>query len=120
MSYFDPKIYCKQNLKEKDLIEIEHWKDECEVALDMAYDRYEEEHCSGDSMMLDEIKTQIVTEFVEIAKECLGERLQENLVDCIDHYEEELSPVEDPKTFDCCSEEDEVEEIPFSDIEDSY
>ena len=112
MTYFDPHIYCKQNLKEKDKKEMEYWKSECEIVLDMAYDRYQEDYCCGDSLLLDEIKTQIVTEFVEIAKECLGIRLQDNVVSCIDSYEEEIEEVENPETFDYMKER--IEELPFS------
>lgn len=116
MTYFNPKIYCKQNLKEKDLKEMEYWKEEFEIALDMAYDKYNEVHCTADSMILDEIKIQLVDSFIEIVKECLGNRLQNALVSCIEGYEEDVEEVEFPETFD--NVEEEPEEIPFVDPED--
>ena len=116
MTYFNPKIYCKQNLKKEDLNALEYLKTEFEVALDMAYDRYNEEHCTADSMILDEIKIQLVDSFIEIVKECMGDRLQENLVSCIEGYEKDVEEVEFPETFD--NVEEEPEELPFVDPED--
>lgn len=118
MTWFDPKIYCKQNLKEKDLKEMEYWESEFRTVLDNAYDRYEEECCPGDSMMLDEIKTQIVDSFVEIVKECLGDRLDDNMVSCIEHYESDVEEIENPKTFFYESGADDNEELPFTEPED--
>lgn len=92
-------IYCKQNLKEEDRKILEFCEDISHSVLDAAYDRYREDYCAGDSMMLDEIKTQIVDCFIEEAKTMLGFTLQEHLVSLIDNYEEDVDVVGEPEMF---------------------
>lgn len=83
--------------------------------LDNAVERYEEIFCTGDSVALDEIKTQIVDCFVENAKEYLGVALHEQTVSFIDNYKEDVEEVNEPETF---LYEGAPEELPFVDPED--
>ena len=99
MTYFDPHIYCKQNLKDEHKRETEFWKDEFLVVLDNAYDMYRETYCKGDSLTLDDIKFQIVDSYIELAKTCLGDALQDVVVSLIEGYEGDVEKVEKPETF---------------------
>lgn len=106
MSYFDPKIYCKQNLKEADRKELEYWHCEfdsviCNAELDFTLDK------NVGIPAIDAIINDIVKEYGEYLREKLGYTLQNNLVGCIENYGEDVvSEVEDPETFLYDREED--------------
>jgi len=108
MSYFDPRIYCKQNLKGEDLRRLELIEEVGVQALDRAYDVFEES-CDEASGLLDDIKKEIVKSYKEFAREELGDILQDFVVGFIDGYEEDVEPVEEPETFfyAACDEETE-------------
>ena len=96
MTYFNPKIYCKQNLKEEDRKRIERFKDEVEEIFNLALDDYEEE-LKGDSV--DQIKLEVIKDFGETFKARVADRAQDYLIGVIESYDE-VEEVEDPETFD--------------------
>ena len=97
MSYFNPKIYNKQNLKEKDRIELEYWEDEFVSLIKTAQDNFQ--LGSTGSKTIDRIREEIVDNFCKELKIALGCFLQDNVVGIIDHYDEEVDEVEEYETF---------------------
>lgn len=98
MTYFNPEIYCKQNLKEKDREELEFYQERFESVIENAVDTYETMTESGIESV-DKLVMDVVNNFVEELKVELGITLQELAVSVIDHYEEDVDPVEDYETF---------------------
>jgi hypothetical protein len=98
MSYFDPKIYNKQNLRAKDLKEMEFWKSHFEDAVQGALDTYECEATDGKSMVA-KMQMEIVENFVKVLKEQYAMVMQECTVAFIDDYEEDVPLQEDPRTW---------------------
>lgn len=96
MTYFNPEIYCKQNLTEKDLNRLEAFKREVEEIFYLALEDYEES-LKGDT--IDQMKVEIVKSFGETFKERLGDRCQDYLVAAIETYEGDVREVKDPETF---------------------
>lgn len=96
MTYFNPKIYCKQNLKEEDRARIERFKDEVEEIFNLALDDYEEE-LKGDSV--DQIKLEVIKDFGETFKARVADRAQDYLIGVIENYDE-VEEVDNPETFD--------------------
>ena len=112
MTFFDPKYFCKQNLKEKDKLFLDFVEATALTAIDRAETTYEDDYAvNGD--MLDKIRLDVVKQFVEVVKTELGEVLQEHVVGIIDHYKEDITPVDSPETYDY-----EAPELPFQDPED--
>ena len=95
MTYFDPHIYCKQNLKEEDLKEMEYWKRVFEDTINNAKIAYDEE---GD--ILDDIRKKVIDSFCEELEKSLNEQMQAQLEGCIESYEGDIEKVENPETFD--------------------
>jgi len=112
MTYFDPKIYCKQNLKEADRAEMERYQEFFHVVLDYTCDRFQEDFCTDDSLVLSQIKTEIVDTFVELTKDSLGRSLDEHMVGLIDSYGDdvEVKEYEKPEFFFYDPGEDEEED----------
>lgn len=94
MTYFDPQIYCKQNLKENHRKEFERWKE----VIDLIIDRAESE-CDYEDNTLGKIQEEIVEGFCERLRETANEVMQENLIGCIESYEGDVEPVKEPETF---------------------
>lgn len=101
MSYFDPTIYCKQNLKEADRAEMERYQKLFNDVLNYTYERYSEDFCNEDSTMLDEVKLQIASTVIELAKDSLGRTLEDHMVGLIDSYEADVVIKEhaEPESF---------------------
>lgn len=97
MTFFDPKYYCKQNLKEEDRKTLDACRDLFLEVIERARDTYEDEYCTES---VDRLKLEVVDSFVEIVKEDLGVTLQEETVGLIESYEEDVAPVEDPETYE--------------------
>lgn len=109
MTYFDPEIYCKQNLKEKDRKELEFYQERFESVIENSADNYEAMTGTG-IKSVDKLVMDVVNNFVEELKVELGITLQELAVSIIDHYEEDVEPVEDYETFYYQPEEDSEED----------
>lgn len=93
MTYFDPHIYCKQNLKDKDREELEYWQTVFENVIESASFEI------GDESILAQIRKEIIDDFCKELKKELSYAMQDNLVGCIDGYEDEVKEVEEPETF---------------------
>lgn len=110
MSYFDPKIYCKQNLKEADLKELEYWK---EGFLSVIEDTLDDvgfgiEYSDTLKKIVDEIRA----DFCEQLKVNLGYFMQDNLISTIEGYEEDeaVNEVESPITFLVCDDKEDEDD----------
>lgn len=111
MTWFNPNIYCKQNLKEDHRESLEYCERVCKDVIEHAQMEYGEDlEDNEDSKVLASIKKEIVASFVEYLRYELGDILQSECVSMIDSYENDVPSVEDPETFDYePSEEDEDE-----------
>lgn len=96
MSYFNPKIYNKQNLKEDDLSELSYWET---VFRNLIENTQMQERVSTGSQTMDNIKDEIIAGFCEELKVALGYELQQNAVAIIDNYGEDVPEREDFETF---------------------
>ena len=85
MSFFNPRIYNKQNLKNEDRKELEYWHDVFSNMIENARDSY----IDTGSKTLDNVVQEIIDSFCEDLKSCLGVTMQENVVSIIDGYGEE-------------------------------
>lgn len=83
MSYFNPKIFNRENLNDKDRAELDYWHDEFDNVIENAFDDFE----STGSTMADAIKREFIADFCGTLRARLGEALQDNLVGIIDGYE---------------------------------
>lgn len=106
MSYFNPKIYNKQNLKEDDLSELSYWETVFKNLID---DTQFAEKVSTGSQILDNIKDEIIADFCEGLKIALGHNLQQQAVAIIDNYSEDVPEREEFETFLYDAEDDENE-----------
>ena len=110
MTWFNPNVYCKQNLKEDHRESLEYCERVCKDAIEHAQMEYEEALEDEGSKVLASIKKEIVASFVEYLRYELGDILQDECVSMISSYENDVPSVEDPETFDYePSEEDEDE-----------
>ena len=110
MSYYDLKYYCKQNLKEEDREELDHWHKTFTNVIDGAEVDFDVDLTDEHSKVLAAIKSEIVKSFVELLKDRLGITMQEHVVSVIDHYKEPVGEVEKPETFYYVTEDDNEDE----------
>jgi len=103
MSYFNPKIYNKQNLKEDDLSELEYWN----KVFTTLIDNQKEGFFHSGSPTFDKMRQEFLNEFCEQMKTALGYEMQNNVVAIIDEYEETVPEREEYETF-----------LYYSDVED--
>lgn len=101
MSYFDPKIYNKNNLHEADKKELDYWES---VFINLIENTLFDFECGEGT--LGKIKKEVAEEFSKELRTQLGYELQENVVSIIDAYEEDIEEVEDPDTYFYEEEED--------------
>lgn len=107
MSYFDPKIYCKQNLKAEDRERLEAGEKLVNMVIDRASIDYEEDVEDDEEIeVFAKIKKEVVECFVEYLKFWTANVLQEKLVGLIDNYEGEVEEVEDPEFFEYVEDEE--------------
>ena len=98
MSYYNPKIFNKNNLKAEDRTELDFWNGEFLNCVESARSEYALANDS-DVPMIAELKKQIVDDFCHTLKEDWGDTLQENVVGIISKYEEDIEEVENPETY---------------------
>ena len=109
MTYFNPKIYNKQNLKESDRKELEFYKELFYSAVENALEN--RSFNSTGSNIIDAAIEEIVKDFSKDLKHNIGVKLQDVVVSMIDSYEDKagVEEVENPETFfykeDCDEEE---------------
>lgn len=97
MSYFDPKIYCKQNLKAQDKRELDYWEQAFVNVVANTQDQLELEH--DGVPILNEIEKQVIEAFCKKLRVNIGYELQETVVGLIDGYENEVESVDNPETY---------------------
>lgn len=98
MSCYNPKIYNKQNLKEKDLRELEYYEGVFHTLIDNVVEDYEQEDYPKG---IDVLVEGIAKDFAERLKVVLGYQLNEDMVSIIDNYDEDdVEEIENPETFD--------------------
>lgn len=111
MSYFDPKIYCKQNLKEEHRRELDYYWEFVKQGVEYAVSEFTDMYDSGSGILdklvkeiADTLKDEILTEF--------GNRFQYEVVGYIDDYDEdvEVEEYDEPENYFYESEDDEEEE----------
>ena len=97
MSYYEPKIYNKQNLKEKDLRELEYYEGMFHNAIENTLSDYDDEYPEG----VDTLVKGVTKDFAKRLKAYLGYSLNEDMVSIIDNYEDnvDVKEVENPTTF---------------------
>jgi mRNA deadenylase 3'-5' endonuclease subunit Ccr4 len=98
MTYFNPKIYCKQNLKESDRKEFEYWKQSFDNAIYNAEFDFTLDTAIG-IPAIDAIINDTVKAYGEVLRGKLSQMMQDNLIGIIDGYEEDVQEVEEPETF---------------------
>lgn len=94
MSYYNPKIFNKQNLKAEDRTELDYWDGVFKNVVLNTKEDYDD-----DIPAITELKKQIIDDFCEKLKTNWGYELQENVVSIIDNYEEDIEEVENPETY---------------------
>ena len=98
MTYFNPKIFCKQNLKESDRKELEYWNQ----AFDNVINNAEFDFTLDTDIEIPAINAIIsdtVKAYGEVLRDKLGQMMQDNLIGIIDGYEDDVHEVEEPETF---------------------
>lgn len=96
MSFYNPKIFNKNNLKPEDRTELDFWNGEFLNCVENTKDEY----LLGDDIpMIAELKKQIIDDFCVALKTQWGYALQENVVGIIDNYDEDVEEVENPETY---------------------
>ena len=97
MTYFYPKIYNKNNLKEKDRKELDYIKNFLDNVIENTKEQYED--ATATDTILGRIQMEIVENFCEMLKVDMGFQLHEEIVYLIDGYEEDVEEVENPDTY---------------------
>ena len=98
MSYFDPHIFCIENLKEEDKQELTTWCLEMIGVVESANADFEGDEISN---TLSKIKSEIIDNFCNEMYERIACKFQTILVSIIDKYpeDEELKDIKTPTTF---------------------
>lgn len=82
MTYFDPHIYNRENLKAKDREELDYWLNAFNNAIYNATDDME----LGDGT-IDQLKADVVSEFTELLEDEFRLELQDDLIAIIEGYD---------------------------------
>lgn len=104
MSYFNPKVYNRENLTDADRRELDYWHDVFMSTIDGALCSYVEN--DEDCEALYELKKSIVEHFCEELKLDFGCAMQEHAVSVIDDYEHDVPEHETYTTYYYDNEEE--------------
>lgn len=91
MTYFNPKIYNRENLKEEDRDELDFWHDKIISIILDARDDYD--YDEKDSVA--NIEWDIISPFCDYLKERFCLEIQEILVSLIESYDKDMQEVEE-------------------------
>jgi len=114
MSYYDPHIFCKQNLKESDRKELDYWEGVVHNVVENSKDMYVSDDIPP---TIKSMVSEVVDGFAEQIKECLGYELQEQVVGIIDGYcekedfEKDMPSHDSPETYFYEPSDDEDDDI---------
>jgi len=99
VSYFNPKIYNRENLKKDDVFMLDSWQELINNTIDNAVNNQEIEGDLGLGDTLNNIKNEIIKNFCESLKTDFGYRLQDVVVSLIDGYGEDVEEREEFTTY---------------------
>ena len=85
MTYFNPQIFNRENLKEQDRKELDYWNDTFINVIENCKEYYE-----VDDGTLGQIKKEVVEDFCKLLRVNLGVEMQENVAGIINNYEEDV------------------------------
>ena len=97
MTYFNPKIYNRNNLEEKDRKALDYIKNFLDNVIEDTKGQYKNK--ADTETVLGKIQMEIVENFCEMLKVDMGFQLQEEIVYFIDGYEKDVEKVENPDTY---------------------
>ncbi len=97
MTYFNPKIYNRNNLEEKDRKALDYIKNFLDNVIEDTKEQYKNK--ADTETVLGKIQMEIVENFCEMLKVDMGFQLQEEIVYFIDGYEKDVEEVENPDTY---------------------
>ena len=97
MSYYNPKIYNKENLSESDRRELDFWHDRIHEVIEQCRDETLSEGTG--SKTLDVIINEVIETFCENLRIDFGLSLHDLTVSIIDSYEQEVTEQKHPSTY---------------------
>lgn len=113
MTYFDPRIFNKENLKEKDLLELQYYYDTVMNCIENALWDSKLLASRGGIPSISKMANEIVDKFVKELKFDIAMAFNDNIVAIIDNYDEEIEEREVYTQFG-----DELEADEEDDVED--
>ena len=96
MTYFNPKIYCKENLSESDKKDLDFYE---QIFINVIENAKFEAEIPSEIEAFDNIRTEIIENFCRDLRVRLGFDLQELVVGIIDGYDHDVDEVENPTTY---------------------
>lgn len=100
MTYFNPAIFNKENLKEKDRKELEYYEDVFKnVIANTEFDYCANDDFGGNSPTMKNMLSEVIHSFCEALRTDLGYAMQEQVVAMIDSYDEDVPEREEYTTF---------------------
>lgn len=109
MSYFDPEIYCKENLSEEDRKALDFFHSEFNSIVCTALDVYDD-YIRFLPESLKTMTTDIINDFIDILNESINAEFDQLIVDCIERYDHEFEDPKNPNTHYSDDQEDEDDE----------
>lgn len=95
MTWFNPKIYCKQNLNDEDREEFEFWNNLIMETIDSE----SADPIETGSETLDKVRSEIIADFCETLKIAFSAKLNELTALKIENYDCDVEEVDEPETF---------------------
>lgn len=89
MTYFNPKIYCRENLKESDRRELDFYNEIMLLIIDEALDDAEDQLRGTLSKKAFDLYMDVLRDFAAFTKETIGEKFNDFIVSCIDGYNDD-------------------------------
>lgn len=99
MTYFNPKIYNKQNLRNADRKELDFWNDTFKNVIESGCDDFVSEVLNAPIPFVEEVVKQIIDGIRCELHTALGYAMQQVVVACIEAYKSPVEEVENPETY---------------------
>jgi hypothetical protein len=100
MTYRKSSIYCKQNLKEAERIQMEFLHDVIESGIQRVETYLEMKDKPTGSETVDKIRNELFETAMDTVCTCFEDLMQEIVISIIDNYSEEIGEVENPEYFE--------------------